>query len=658
MRKRNRSVVAVIGAIAMVIGISAPAAADPVDLSFVPNDSAQFIINTPPNVLEAAANSEDQAAMLAEADRINLALYEPQFAPSSGVYTATPVDPALALSPSDAEAFAADTADFAAPATKMLALAKVVDGANVAVDGFQFGLQVGAAGARLAGFKDDTVCEQRSGALDFVASVLDGTDCLGFDNALDATQKNIDIMPVSSFPSTTLEGVTVSYQSGEPWPQLATNELTCFTSSGTRPAGYRVVVQVWGADGTTNSTGTSEANSYCPAPSNLSGWWVTAPLTSYQVLLAPPSGSNDPIYQSDVIEGTVSTPNPQRNIKCDVLSTTGHLYTSTSASFTENDSTLAAVSCPALPAGEVAANVSIYEIGAGLTNILQHQNTTDAYRDWRDAFPECANGSCPLMLSQGASNCFAVGVDCDGWFIDPSKASDYSCSYGTHAEDLSWCTIYAHVFDPDALATGHAYSNPATGDAISGKSSPTSQDRLVDNLLSRPAAKVFRLVDRKTQAAYAIAAAAACLASHALDECETNALWIPGDDVEDVANHDLDAITAGYPAILTYVTGSIRAETLPRHWYTSASYGDGLCAGTAPTSQDCDEYPYYSSAQSSTSGSLRYVDSGQNRSEGAKRHGLLARVCHLDTKSGSDADFIVLPMPVAVPTIGFCAPVD
>lgn len=50
-----------------------------------------------------------------------------------------------------------------------------------------------------------------------------------------------------------------------------------------------------------------------------------------------------------------------------------------------------------------------------------------------------------------------------------------------------------------------------------------------------------------------------------------------------------------------------RAKVLSRTWY------DGIppCVGELPEGMQCDEYPYFASAQSGPGASLRYIDGSQ-----------------------------------------------
>ena len=496
-----------------------------------------------------------------------------------------------------------------------------------------------------------------------LAAVLDNVNCDAYNNQLATTQQNADLAPVASFAPTTIDGVTVSYVAGVPWAGTSYNLLTCFNYTGTPADGLQPTVNVWGAGGSVNATGTNPFNDYCGDDSNLSGWWITAPLASYQVSMRIYDGGT--AYSGPVVDSVMTQPNPTRHLECQILTTTGQTYSGDSASFTENDSTLPAVQCPPIAAGEIAAQETITEVGGGVSNTLQSESTTSSYQNWASEYPECANGSCALFLSKDGYNCFESGVYCDGWLTDPGRDSTYSCTYGTHAIALSECYIYGPTFDPANWSTGTAFGDPEDGTDVDAQTSPDDQDQLTENLMSRTNSAGYAALSAPDLGNTARTVAAACLALYLLDQCEGTAIWAPGNDVPEVASHDYDAIvTTGEPGVLTYMTRAAKiASGVSPKWYKSSAYAGGLCVGTTPTGQDCDEYPYFASLEGGPpsltnplGADLRYVNQGQNRSEGSKRYAFLAGICHLDTATGTDANFLVLPSPTAYPTGGFCKP--
>jgi hypothetical protein len=71
------------------------------------------------------------------------------------------------------------------------------------------------------------------------------------------------------------------------------------------------------------------------------------------------------------------------------------------------------------------------------------------------------------VKNSSQTSCFQTPTECANWFSDPNKATDYSCSYGTHAVDLSECAAYAPTFRPGSTGSSTVYGDPSTGIAPS-----------------------------------------------------------------------------------------------------------------------------------------------------------------------------------------------
>ena len=108
-----------------------------------------------------------------------------------------------------------------------------------------------------------------------------------------------------------------------------------------------------------------------------------------------------------------------------------------------------------------------------------------------------------------------------------------------------------------------------------------------------------------------------------MQQCQSMPIFAPGQDVAEPAAHDSLAIQEGQPNVLTAQTSDEASQHLSRGWYdltanqppnrpnacfTEGARDDGL---------DCDEYPFYSTAQSSTQSSLKLTNASENRREGA-----------------------------------------
>jgi len=141
--------------------------------------------------------------------------------------------------------------------------------------------------------------------------------------------------------------------------------------------------------------------------------------------------------------------------------------------------------------------------------------------------------------------------------------------------------------------------------------------------------------------------------------CDDTAIFMPAADMPQAAQHDLDAITAGAPPVLTYATDAEnRTRGFRDDWYRSTPE----CAGSSVEEQ-CDEYPYGSSWEGGPptavppgqNTSVRLIDGAQNGAEGNALQQFY-RVCDLKVGSAPriNRPFIVAPNLVAPRTIGIC----
>ena len=625
----------------LVGGISAPATADPGPL--VPNAAGRFAINVPGSVLTAAAPDGATAAQLAAADQFDWAFTDPAYAAVSGTLTGAPAVETTVLTATEAATFDALVANFAAPAAAATATTVAATG-GVAIAGFGLGLMVGRSAARIAGFSDDQVCIQHDAVEAALASVLDGVDCSAYQNQLTAIQRDADQVPVTSIAPITLDGLTMTYVHGDPWPGLAYNLLTCFNVTGTRQPGTSLSVHVTGANGSSNYTGSYEANSYCGSDSNLSGWWVTAPMLTAQLTVYGP-GIND---TSAVVSGTVTVPDPARQFQCVIHTFEGGTYTALSSTFQESDAQLAGVVRPSIAAGETPHTYQITEIGGGTSHVLLDQSVTGAFANWSANFPECRNGSCLLDLRHDNQSCFLTpdASACDGW-IDHQP--NYDCYVGTHQVALSECYVYALAFNPSHIASGTAYADPSDGSSISTPTSPSDTDVVTNALISGgwisagPTDLGRRMGDALLGPDIGTAArrvAVACVAIAWRDDCKSRPIFAPGDNVGGAAVHDRDAIIGlGFtapvpqPALLVYTTPSAGS------WYTNTP---PCKTGTYdPAGEECDEYPFATTTAAGSGGSIRLVSRLDNQAEGYYLNRFYT-LCGIPTKV--DKSFLTVPV--------------
>lgn len=110
---------------------------------------------------------------------------------------------------------------------------------------------------------------------------------------------------------------------------------------------------------------------------------------------------------------------------------------------------------------------------------LYEWSAPDALSDYAAAYPQCADAACVLELHRvdAATGtqlaCFDNPEACAQWFEDPARSTNYVCTYGGAAVDLSECYVYAPTFDPATRTdAGPAYADPATGTTPSTGTTP------------------------------------------------------------------------------------------------------------------------------------------------------------------------------------------
>lgn len=150
--------------------------------------------------------------------------------------------------------------------------------------------------------------------------------------------------------------------------------------------------------------------------------------------------------------------------------------------------------------------------------------------------------------------------------------------------------------------------------------------------------------------------------------CEARNVYLPGSDYPDITRHDYQALFGSVDSPgnaawiqLHYVSQSDRiASGLSRNWAASQPACAGMVGGT--TGQACDEYPFFSSAESGSGASLAPLSSPQNSGAGG-RYGVFVRGCKLTsggpvaaTQAANGTPFLVLPMDFtgAPATLQFC----
>lgn len=165
------------------------------------------------------------------------------------------------------------------------------------------------------------------------------------------------------------------------------------------------------------------------------------------------------------------------------------------------------------------------------------------------------------------------------------------------------------------------------------------------------------------QAQFAIANGALPALIDGAYPCQSLPLYFPGSDNPETTNHDAAAIATNPAWVqLTYVSQPDRISSgLSRDWARSQPE----CAGQTPlgSGKQCDEYPFFASAQSGPGASLEVVDRNDNSRAGG-RYGNFVQSCKLTSGGIGDqasqiaagSSFLVIPMTFAQapPTLWTC----
>jgi hypothetical protein len=147
--------------------------------------------------------------------------------------------------------------------------------------------------------------------------------------------------------------------------------------------------------------------------------------------------------------------------------------------------------------------------------------------------------------------------------------------------------------------------------------------------------------------------------------CDALPIYLPGSDTPDVTAHISQSIfgTTTHPGDLAWLQLNYVSQTdkvnsrVPRNWYVNAEE----CVGKTSVLQ-CDEYPFFASAQGGPGANLQLLDGSENRRAGGM-YGIFVRTCGLTSggpiaqfQSQIGSPFLVLPMafPGAPQTLRIC----
>lgn len=401
------------------------------------------------------------------------------------------------------------TSGFRVPATAVQVLAK---GAT-AIGGYFAGAQLGNGLLDLVGFDaEGAVCGNTTGFVQTAVSLLTATDCSAWHQIPAEFAPNTDviagtfygescngtycveIVAAIEFQYRTSPGTSAQLGSARYYCAETTPALT----SGTIQVGHRRVgetgVTLTSFSFTTGSgtVGNPPTPWVCPGgtsailadnrsmgPAGSSPVWPDfRPVIEEWMLVQPSQSGTDVIdcltggactgFEDEIAVPTQTSGDPERALRCVLVMSSGPDLTMDSATFRESDGVLPQVRCPEIPEGLELEAMEIREVNLedGTWSTLWSETTTPEYQAHQELAPECSNGTCLLDLRKSDVSCFQTPEDCAAWFLDPDRATKYSCWYGTHAVDLSECFVYAPTFTADARATGNLYGDPETGQVI------------------------------------------------------------------------------------------------------------------------------------------------------------------------------------------------
>lgn len=482
----------------LLLGVAAPAAA--VDSTTA--NSSDFKLAVPPSVVSAAVNTSGTRTM-SEAQAAGLLLNKVRYAKGWTALKKKYGSPKVPVNPevADAEAIANMEKGFKVPATGVGMAKKVVGGAAQLFFPVQIGMTLGRTAAQAFGVDTDAGLCAGGDAGDgwsvanSALAMLTSTDCTSWklDNET-ADAPNVDAPKTGSVPQIgqqicTADGTfctTIVYYQGGTWftgqqpylcfdknpyalsPQQRFYETyegvsgtkSLFSGGGSPSDGALDPGCVAGQTGTPNGI-------MAPLTVGPDGTTSGTPRTHWMTSIRVGNGPTLPVTHS-LVAG-----DPGRTITCTVTMADGSTSQLQTPSFTEGSGATAPPTCPGITEGQVPVSTKVTESGPSGDNVLTDTPTTPEYQQWATEHPECTAGNCVLDLLdlQTGKSCFDEGTACIGWFDDPNRASNYSCTYDGGTVSMSECYAYAPTFDPQKVATGHAYADPTTGAEIAGQTS-------------------------------------------------------------------------------------------------------------------------------------------------------------------------------------------
>lgn len=668
------------------LGVVAPATAKADTAPTQTNPAMALAVNVPGELLTAAAAGSDgmfpgkTAAIMANKVKYNWSwTNDPTLSAVSGNSPALSTKARLRYSKS--AAVTAATSTFSAPATLLAPPTQIVNGTSTGI----FGAAARAAGAAAAGIALGSGVDRLMGV-----DVTGGLCASGPSALYDGFNAVLASLTVSNCQAwqTTQAMKTGANSDLSSTTLIGTGEQSCSATGCATIYGavtaYPDREQIYCVAATSGDmlTVNRPTNGAYTHLSNGDYWWLGGPnyeatprwgcpsypgAVAYAGLSVHLNGPNPAVVWranegAGVVEGTsVTDNNPDRRFICDVEYASGASSSDETGPFTQSTTSFPIPKCPAVPADQIPVSVTIYETSPFGNFDIWSSSVTDAYQDWKAEYPECSNGSCLLDLRKDGASCFDSPGDCATWLSDSDAAAHYSCVYGTHAMALSSCNLYGNIFDLNKVAAGDGYVDPATGGGV-GQTTQTEEDELAVTLLDRgwgepwgPTPTYQLQTGVGDQAAAARKLAKQCIALNLDKQCSTEPIFSPGNNIQEAALHDMNAILGTFdagtngalpqPAELTWIP---KEDRVSRDWYRTVM----PCSGNTDTAMECDEYPFNSTAEAgpgaappTTEASLKVIDRLDNRKEGLYL-GHFYKTCGVDDSARvPDGKFVVVPLP-------------
>lgn len=380
------------------------------------------------------------------------------------------------------------------PAFPLGALAKGAGTAGLVIGAYQIGAATGAEGLKIFGIDAKGAVCQATGGGDLggmFISALAGQDCTAFIQKADYI-RNADAALQESHPSTCVVGGACYQYMGLAFDSASGQNLACVKETGS-PSGAELRGQYPPDPGYDNVTSAMYVNGVCVALTGTGtrqglyagrvpvGKTMTYFYVKTQAQINLGGGWNSTSVRVPIVQ---TAGDPERKLKTTIHGSDNKDYSALSAPYHESSVNLPAPAVPILPPGVAPLSMKVEDSGGTAVNTLYNKDTTPEFKDLLTKYPECVNSSCLLDLRTKGASCFAGNSDCADWFVDLTKETDYSCTYGTHAMPLAECNIYAETFKDKAQAEGATWADPETGLPLGAATTTPGAKALADKTVA------------------------------------------------------------------------------------------------------------------------------------------------------------------------------